>query len=475
MRWSAVAGLVLCMGVSRAPAAYVVSNAMSGARYSNLAAAVTASVNGDRLVMIGDATLSATLTISNRILTIVSDGSVRTIRGSTNCSYDMIAVVGTNATLTLGATNGSDAAPTLVFDGGRYSGVSNLYDMFYLEYGWLNLHPGVKLCHLASLDAGTINNVLGVVEMNGGRIENNSAPYGGGIFNNAGEIRMQGGSITGNLANVGGGIYNQSVTLWNGLITGYLGKLAMGGGAIADNVAYVMGGGIFNLGELELSGGRVERNAAPQGGGVVHQNGTTHGMILRGNAVVASNTATTGSGVLYNNDGNTWLSMAEGGRVVPPNDIYLATNLSSVLLTGPLTGRGTAAQLTPAAYVTNQSVVGAVWATNLWMVSNYYGKFSVTPEGGSGAWYVNSAGRLSRTNPAELAAAIGGVEGGATGLEMDIDPDYVAWDGVVDFATNVVGQAWNFQPLATNAYSVTNGRVVVVPGATKGVFRIRRQ
>ena len=80
-------------------------------------------------------------------------------------------------------------------------------------------------------------------------------------------------------------------------------------------------------------------------------------------------------------------------------------NINAVLLTGPLTGRGTAAQLTPAAYATNQSVVGAVWATNLWMVSNYYGKFSVTPEGGSGAWYVNSAGRLSRTNPAELAAA----------------------------------------------------------------------
>ena len=167
--------------------------------------------------------------------------------------------------------------------------------------------------------------------------------------------------------------------------------------------------------------------------------------------------------------------MAEGGRVVPPNDVFLATNINFVLLTGPLTGRGTAAQLTPVAYVTNQSVVGAVWATNLWMVSNYYGKFSVTPEGGSGAWYVNSAGRLSRTNPAALAAAIGGMGVGVSGLELDIDPDYVAWDGVVEFATNVVGQAWDFQPLATNAYSVTNGRVVVVPGASKGVFRIRRQ
>lgn len=474
MKRTFLLGVAGCLWAQSALAVDVVSNAMTGAGYSNLAAAVAAAAEGDQLVMIGDETLAATLMVSNRMLSIVSDGSVRTVRGSTNCSYDMVAVAGTHAALTLGRPEGSDAAPTLIFDGGMNTGVSNLYDMFFLSGGVLTMHPGVALRNLASVDTGPINNSGGVFEMHGGRIENNTALYGGGIFNKMGEVRINGGSITGNLANLGGGVYNEAVFIDFGYISGYIGKLEMSGGTVADNTANQGGGGIFNLGALELSGGQVVRNAAPAGGGVYHFNGAEYGLVLRGSARVAGNAATQGSGIYYNNDAYTWLSMAEGGRVEPSNDVFMAANSGPLVLMGPVSGRGVSAQITPPAYSTNQFVLGTVGASNLWMVSNYYGKFSVTPDSGGGEWHVGADGRLTRVDPAGLPAEIGGLATGEAGLEMDIAPAYVAWDGVLEFATNVVNHAWDFQPLPTNAYGVANGRIEIAPAAPQGVFRMRR-
>jgi hypothetical protein len=428
-----VLGLVFCAWAQGGSAALVVSNAMSGAAHSNLAAAVAAAADGDQLVMIGDETLAATLQINNRVLSIVSDGAVRTIRGSTNCAYDMVALVGTNATLTLGQPGDSDAAPTLIFDGGRYAGVSNLYDMIYSEQGWLTIHPGVVFRNLASVDKGPIYNSLGVVEMYGGRIENNSATYGGGILNQMGEVWIGGGSITGNVAQLGGGIYNEAVQWFMGSVIAYVGGLEITGGTVAGNVASGAGGGIINYGLLDLSGGQVVGNSAPQGGGVLHVNGTMYGMTLRGTAVVASNTATQGSGIYYNNDSNAWFKLAQAGRVEPPNDIFMATTISPILLADPLAGSGVAGQITPAVYSTNQYVLGAVAASQLWVVSNYYGKFTVTPESGGGAaWFVDVNGKLSQEDPAELPAEIGSVTFGGGALELDITPAYVAWDGVLD-------------------------------------------
>ena len=44
----------------------------------------------------------------------------------------------------------------------------------------------------------------------------------------------------------------------------------------------------------------------------------------------------------------------------------------------------------------------------------------------------------------------------------------------MDFATNLAGRGWNFQPLPTNLMAVTNGRVVVVPQVPAAVYRVRR-
>ena len=477
MKRMAYLALVWSLGAAGAWAADIVSNAMTGVRYPSLATAVAAATSGDRLVMIGNETLGATLIVSNKTLTLVSDGTVRTVTGSTNCTDGMVSILGVTATLTLGQPEGSDAAPTLVFDGGRYQGVTSLSNMFFSDLGWLTIHPGVVLRNLASVDVGAIYNLSGVVEMYGGRIENNSAPYGGGICNLTGDVWIYGGSITGNVAQFGGGIYNDAAQWFMGYIVGYYGKVDVRGGLIANNAANVAGGGILSYGALDLSGGQVLRNSAPQGGGVLHANGKApYGMSLRGTAVVASNSATQGSGIYYNDDGNTWLTMADGARVHPSNDVFLAIGTSPVILESALTGRGLAARITPAVYATNQYVLGVSTNGNLWIVSNYYGKYSVTPNAGDPVpWHVDVNGRLTRQDPAELPAAIGAVAAGEAGLELDVEPDYVAWDGVLDVATNLAGRAWNFQPLPTNAYVVSNGQIAVTADAPLGIYRMRRK
>ena len=73
--------------------------------------------------------------------------------------------------------------------------------------------------------------------------------------------------------------------------------------------------------------------------------------------------------------------------------------------------------------------------------------------------------RIRQRNDVPEAHAAGPAEGA--------DPAFQAWDGVVELATNLVGQAWNFQPLAPEAYSVTNGRVVVPRDRPLGIYRLR--
>lgn len=456
-------------------AADVVSNATSGVRYPSLATAIAAATNGDTLVMIGNDTLQSTPVISNKTLTVVSDGNVRTIYGSTNCTDGMISVVGMEGTLILGQPGGDDNSPTLIFDGAQQQGVHSLSNMFFLELGWLTIHPGVVLRNLDSVDAGAIYSIAGVVEMLGGSIESNAAPYGAGILNDKGEVRLYGGRIIGNEAQIGGGgIYSDGAEwMWN-IIVGYMGKVEMTSGLIADNSAN-FGGGVFLYGAMDFMGGQIVRNTASQGGGLLYANGSTNfGLTVGGNAVMASNTAPQGSGIFNNNDGYAWLTWQGGGKVVPPNDVFMAHGLNPIVLAGPLSGRGPAAQLTPAIYEANQWMLAAATTNDLWVVSNYYGKFTVTPAPGDpDPWYVNVNGRLSRDNSAATPATILSIASSETNVEWGVEPAFQAWDGVVELATNLVGQAWNFQPLAPEAYSVTNGRVVVPRDRPLGIYRLR--
>ncbi|MBP5787358.1 MAG: hypothetical protein J6Y19_06050, partial [Kiritimatiellae bacterium] len=79
--------------------------------YSYLSLAVAAARSNDVVVLVADAVLDDTLSVTNP-LTIRSDGHPRVITRSATATNDLITVSPPGA-LVLGAPDGSDAAPTL--------------------------------------------------------------------------------------------------------------------------------------------------------------------------------------------------------------------------------------------------------------------------------------------------------------------------------------------------------------------------
>jgi len=153
--------------------------------------------------------------------------------------------------------------------------------------------------------------VEGIITMNGGKISGNhvNGGYGGGVY---GTITMNGGEISRNNAYSGGGVY---------------GSITMTGGEISDNTAYSMvnndyywgsGGGV-NVnggGTFTMSGGKICRNIASNGGGVYGGNGS---ISLGGTAIIIDNNNTRGAVAdnvsLFNNEYITLDSPSEGMNV----------------------------------------------------------------------------------------------------------------------------------------------------------------
>ena len=126
----------------------------------------------------------------------------------------------------------------------------------------------------------------GTVNFEGGTITGcKAAQQGGGIKNNANStLNITGGVITGNSAPNGGGIYNIED-----------GTLNISGGTISSNTASVDGGGIVNRGTASITGTTIIDNHATANGGGVWNRGT----MTLGNAVTIR--------------GNTCASMEGGG------------------------------------------------------------------------------------------------------------------------------------------------------------------
>ena len=119
---------------------------------------------------------------------------------------------------------------------------------------------------------GVLNNVTATFIINDGNIADNTTSgnmatgVGGGVYN-IGTLEMYGGSITGNSAYEGGGVYNT-------------GTFGMYDGSIAGNTATDNGGGVYNIdigigiGTLEMYGGSITDNMAKNNGGGVYNGGT---------------------------------------------------------------------------------------------------------------------------------------------------------------------------------------------------------
>jgi hypothetical protein len=140
-----------------------------------------------------------------------------------------------------------------------------------------------------------------------GRISNNNATDGGGVYND-GNFTLTGGEISGNAASSsGGGVYNLgNFTLTGGEIFNNGAKFGGGvydegvvfrmtGGRIYKNIATSDGGGVYtDDGDFRMSNGQISNNTASSSGGGVYNDGS---FVLSGDGMIFNNTATTGGGV----------------------------------------------------------------------------------------------------------------------------------------------------------------------------------
>ena len=160
----------------------------------------------------------------------------------------------------------------------------------------------------------------GILRVDGIIVTHNIASAGNGItVRDTGKLVMSAGEISGNTGvdkngeailgfdmAVGGGVYN-------------MGTFEMSGGVIANNTSAGHGGGVYTLSTFKLWDGVIANNSAKHVGGGVY----IYGSLTMSNGSIINNTATSGGGVYFSGDmltmhsgeisGNT--ATKEGGGV----------------------------------------------------------------------------------------------------------------------------------------------------------------
>jgi hypothetical protein len=236
-----------------------------------------------------------------------------TISGNTASSGGGVCVYSGTFTMNSGTISGNTATSS---GGGVYN--SN---------GTFTMNSGFITGNTATSQGGGVNNSSGTFTMTGGYIigntVNGSSGPGGGVYNNY-RFTMSGGKISENNATNGGGVYNVN---YSGNSTSYY--FTMNGGEISRNTAASSGGGVYNYyGIFNMGGGKITGNTAANGGGVYNTNYTSgsttynYTINLGGIAVIKENVNTSG---LSKN--NVYLANSRyitlGDAPAPGMDIYI--------------------------------------------------------------------------------------------------------------------------------------------------------
>ncbi len=197
--------------------------------------------------------------------------------------------------------------------------------------------------------------------MSGGKITNNTAENGGGIYSYsyaqgqsqmtaAGKVSISGGEISGNEASsYGGGIYNYSCCVrtgnsYYGYTSTSAGEVIISGGTISGNsaayggavcnYAYVYhtylggdgsGGGIVSTANLTVNGGTISGNTAEEGGGIYNygysnktgslgEDCSAKATLTMSGGTVSGNTAEYGGGI-WSNGKTVHLNPTKGSSV----------------------------------------------------------------------------------------------------------------------------------------------------------------
>ena len=209
----------------------------------------------------------------------------------------------------------------------------------------------------------------------GASIESNTADYGGGAYvGQNGTLIINGGSIKLNKARRGGGVYVSGNSTKRGTLRMIQGDISDNGAGWNGTSYTGMGGGVYNNGVFEMTGGEIKDNKAQTGGGVYFSEGTFK---MSGSAVVTPST-----GLEANVKGK--------------NDVYLKTG-QAITVDGTLSNNP-AARITPEEYKENVPVLRGGSGVTL---KNETGKFIVPPqkvtvesEDWNVFWYIADNGNL---------------------------------------------------------------------------------
>ena len=225
-----------------------------------------------------------------------------------------------------------------------------------------------------SSDGGGVYIHAGTFTLNSGAfIEGNTAYYGGGAYvGQNGTLIINGGSIKLNKAQSrGGGVYVSGNSTKRGTLSMIQGDIS-DNGAGWNGASYTgTGGGVYNGGDFEMTGGEIKDNKAETGGGVYFSEGSFK---MSGSAVV---TPATGSEA--NSKGK--------------NDVYLESG-QAITVSGTLSGTAPVARITPREYT----------AGHLYLTGNtnaHHRKFTVTSkvieDGIAEIWKIKANGNLEKS------------------------------------------------------------------------------
>lgn len=246
--------------------------------------------------------------------------------------------------------------------------------------------------------------------MNGGTLSNNeshsytpySTPTGAVFVKYSAEFVLNEGTITGNCAYGGAG---GGVAVMDELPTEEHGTaFTMNGGTISNNTASgyrCSGGGIYSCSNyVSLLGGRIENNAAYDGGGVYSEGNTEIYTTLHiENALITGNTADQGGGLWFCPTGDAKLYMQDGAVIYGNTAASAGDDFASPEVA---TGAGGNGGVTLPDYFPNGKVIQ--WFSD---------GFLYAPAGNRG-----TSGQGTRYNTVEYAKRVTGVQNEKKGLAL---------------------------------------------------------
>lgn len=255
-------------------------------------------------------------------------GATLNLTGTTKVTgNDAPKLVGAPSTVDHGIGGGIFNKGTLTISGGHVDGNT-------AQYAGAGVYNGIG--STLAMSSGSVDGNIAaepVTTTNG--VTGGSA--GAGIYTN-GDLTISGGSVSGNTASYfGAGVTSQQVKDASGALI--VPKLTITGGTVANNkltdATRGGGGGIWENGSLNMSGGTVSGNTGVYGGGLGLQGDAT----ITGGSI-EGNTSLAGGGAFVFKPGSAAVTLTFGGNAVVKNNTAtdsgggLAMQIASLKMTG---------------------------------------------------------------------------------------------------------------------------------------------